>query len=47
MAVRMIPHLLVTFESLLHAAFEADEICGDMLEPSRTYVPGIFLRVTE
>ena len=27
----------VTFELLLHAAFVADEIWGDMLTPARTY----------
>ena len=37
MAVSMIPNTLyVEFELLLHAAFVADEIWGNMLEPART-----------
>ena len=38
MAVSMITNTwYVTLELLLHAAFVADEIWGDMLTPARTY----------
>ena len=30
-------YIYVTFELLLHAAFVADEIWGDMLEPARSH----------